>query len=77
MWEFVFDAYDATWYSGAGAGCANCANTEDSTPRVVRGGGWSMHGYPHDLRAAKRSVVTQGAPARSDSVGFRCLHSAP
>lgn len=32
MWELVFDAYDATWY--AGAGCVNCANTDDSAPRA-------------------------------------------
>jgi len=76
MWELVFDAYDATWYAGDGAGCVNCANTEDSAPRVVRGGGWSTHGYPHDLRTARRSIANEGT-FRSDSVGFRCLHSAP
>jgi formylglycine-generating enzyme required for sulfatase activity len=74
MWELVFDAYDATWYSGAAAECSRCANNAASSARVVRGGGWSMHGFPHDLRTAKRATVDRDVPLRSDSVGFRCIH---
>lgn len=73
MWELVFDAYSDTWYSES-AGCSYCVNHADDSNRVVRGGGWSQHGFPHDLRAAARATIDRDTPLRSDTVGFRCVY---
>jgi formylglycine-generating enzyme required for sulfatase activity len=74
MWEITYDAYDADWYSGGGTNASYGVNRAESPLRVVRGGGWSQHGFDHDLRVARRTTFDRDVLARSDSVGFRCVH---
>lgn len=69
--EWVFDWYDATWYSGGGATCTNCASTAPSGTRVMRGGAFSYN--PQDLRAASRGSLDP--TARASGVGFRCARN--
>lgn len=67
VWEWVFDGYDASWYSGGGNGCNNCAQLGGGS-RVLRGGSWINIG--DYLRAANRSNLTPSG--RYDGDGFRC-----
>ncbi len=68
MFEWIFDWYNAAWYSGGGASCGNCANTEDGSFRGLRGGSY-LTGASF-LRAAARLDDT---PTNRDvNAGFRC-----
>ena len=68
MFEWNLDWYDAAWYGGGGAACANCANINGASSRVLRGGSWLNEA--NRLRAAARIDAT---PAnRSENGGFRC-----
>jgi len=68
MWEWVLDWYNAAWYMGGGATCDDCANINDDTIRVLRGGSWSTGA--DSLRAAARLGVDP--TSRDINVGFRC-----
>jgi formylglycine-generating enzyme required for sulfatase activity len=67
MWEWALDAYSATYYSGAGQTCNNCANLS-GTMRVRRGGSWSS--YPEEIRVARRDE--EDPVAREENSGVRC-----
>lgn len=69
--EWVFDAYDAGWYSGGGASCTDCANDAAGGERGVRGGSFSS--AEKDLRAAARDHLAPDM--RSNTVGFRCART--
>ncbi len=71
MFEWVFDWYNAAWYSGGGASCGNCANTEDGSFRGLRGGSY-LTGTSF-LRAASRLYDTPDD--RSINAGFRCARN--
>ena len=67
MYEWTLDAYNATYYGGAGQTCNNCANLS-GTMRVRRGGSWLSN--LEEVRAVRRSAV---APAdRDEDSGVRC-----
>ena len=68
MYEWAFDWWDESWYSGAGNTCNNCANTTGASNRVFRGGYFGSSDDP--LRAAYRDAYD---PADGYYyVGFRC-----
>jgi formylglycine-generating enzyme required for sulfatase activity len=73
LWEWTLDLYNATWYSGGGAVCDNCANLTSGTSRVARGGGWSNSAV--DLRAANRGTAVTPPTGHSMGLGFRCARS--
>jgi formylglycine-generating enzyme required for sulfatase activity len=68
VWEWNLDSYDAGWYAGAGATCADCANLAPGPTRVLRGGSWWF--WATYLRAAVRGEVDP--TTRSANLGFRC-----
>lgn len=73
MWEWVYDAYSAAWYSTAGASCADCANTNDSEGRSsYRGGAWTNGAA--NLRAAIRNNFLR--KNTNTNIGFRCAGPA-
>jgi formylglycine-generating enzyme len=65
MWELSLDTYDASFYSGAGATCSDCANLAPGSSWTERGGSWKVNEY--GLRAARRAASVGG-----NSVGIRC-----
>lgn len=66
--ESTLDAYDITWYSGAGATCSDCANTGAGTYRSTRGGSWrSTWGK---LRASNRAMIEMATI--TTQAGVRC-----
>lgn len=69
MWEWVLDAYSASWYETQGS-CSNCANVdfEAVKSRVIRGGSWFVH------QRYLRSAVRQGGAddGRGIDGGIRC-----
>ncbi len=70
MWEWVYDAYAATWYSLGGATCMDCANTADAEQRSsYRGGAWT-NGSGDRLRSAIRSSFRRRNT--NNNLGFRC-----
>lgn len=69
--EWVFDAYDAAWYSTGGNTCVDCVNVGPASGRVCRGGSY-MTTDPHYLRAASRS---NNDGSGSVGIGFRCARS--
>jgi formylglycine-generating enzyme required for sulfatase activity len=72
VWEWNFDEYDSTWYSGGGSACNDCARVGNFPSRVTRGGNW-RYGAEY-LRAADR--YGPFAPEeRSPYVGFRCARA--
>jgi formylglycine-generating enzyme required for sulfatase activity len=75
MWEWVFDWYNSSWYSGEGDPCDNCANVASpsgvASYRVFRGGGYSN--AASNMRAAYRWF---GSPTRHfETLGFRCARN--
>jgi formylglycine-generating enzyme required for sulfatase activity len=74
--EWTFDGYDATWYSGGGKVCIDCANGADLPSRSVRGFLWLTSIDPAYFRAALRELALSPASALGP-VGFRCARSAP
>jgi formylglycine-generating enzyme len=71
--EWTFDLYSSDWYNEAGSVCTNCANVDDGTSRVLRGGDYGD--APTDLRAASRVASSAGADGRSQGFGFRCARN--
>ncbi len=68
MWEWVLDAYDATWYLKL---CDNCANLNAAPRRVRRGGGWRSKA--RRLRVANRG---DNEPTFIGcATGFRCARN--
>ena len=51
MWEWVYDTYEADWYTGAGADCDNCVNL-GTGDKAMRGGDFQFSA-PH-MRGANR-----------------------
>jgi formylglycine-generating enzyme required for sulfatase activity len=68
--EWVFDAFESTWYVSRGNPCNDCASISGAV-RVFRGGSWSTG--TSRLRAADR--VALPPTTRSDSMGLRCVRT--
>ncbi len=65
VWEWVFDWYDANYYS---EGQVNPTGPETGETRVRRGGGY--YNYFYDIRVSWREVLY---PEGNDNdIGFRC-----
>lgn len=68
LWEWTLDYYDATYYQSIGT-CANCASLADTTPRVIRGGG-----YTSSVNAFRSTARTSKPPNKIDPYqGIRCV----
>lgn len=73
VWEWVYDWYDAAWYSNAGATSNNPTGPLTGACRVLRGGAWLN--VAGDLFCACRNGG--GTPAsRGSGIGFRCAKGA-
>lgn len=72
--EWVLDAYDGSWYSGAGKVCDNCANLDSTQEdRVNRGGAFEDIYLNSVLRAASRERLEPST--HYHALGFRCARS--
>jgi formylglycine-generating enzyme required for sulfatase activity len=71
--EWALDGYDAAWYTGVGATCADCANLGPSTQRVYRGGYFG--GIGSILRGAARGKGDPASHTFAFATGFRCARS--
>ncbi|GEM_PF-1819102 len=79
-WEWVADAYDATWYARSPAqdptgptedcALAPTATPSDCTARVIRGGAWNT--TENNTRSAARSFAAATVVDRN--IGFRCAY---
>ena len=69
VWEWVEDAYDASYYERARPTDPLNRGTR-SEPRVIRGGGW--YGSYLDLRSANRAWARPGAA--DAQLGFRVVY---
>jgi formylglycine-generating enzyme required for sulfatase activity len=74
MWEWGLDWHDAAWYTGQGAVCANCANLNAASARIVRGGSW-LDLNPKYVRAVDRGA--DPAAFRFSNSGVRCARNLP
>lgn len=68
LWEWTLDSFDASWYSGGGATCSNCADLNQSVHKSLRGGDYYQ--FVDGLRSAYR--VGRDPSIRMSSIGFRC-----
>ncbi|MFW5740618.1 MAG: hypothetical protein ACOC1F_09665, partial [Myxococcota bacterium] len=65
----VFDYANEPSYAGVDGECSNCADTEESIWRVMRGGGYdTMWGTGHRVDTRTGFLPS----SRNFSVGFRC-----
>ena len=71
--EWVFDLYDAAWYSTGGSSCTtDCANLTSGSTRVHRGGDFTSP-FEGLLRAASRE--DRVPTSREYTTGFRCARN--